>query len=233
MKTALYIALVFLALQSNSQNSIGLGKLKIGMDVSEIKELSNAKKIKPFSSDYIKYVYKNYSCKYFFEIKIDSTNESHWSIGFIDKSVRVFNVGSFNLTETIIIKNVTLRFKDNKLYHIECEENENLEEGLKVKFGPPKIVVKEKPKEYINELGVTTVKVEKEYTSIYNTGLDNIVCEKYFSIKYDYKGEEKLTTYTELFDKKIQENVLNNQIYGEIRILDKKESQSKVKYKDL
>jgi hypothetical protein len=231
MKKTIILAMAFLALYVNAQTT-GLGKLQIGMDIKELPELSSEKKIKT-SSEYFKSVYQKYSGTDFYEITMDSTDKLYQNIGSLDKSVRVFCVGYFKLTETIAIIGVTLKFKDSKLYSIYCERDENLNDGLKIKFGEPKIEVEEKQKEYINGLGLTIVKVDKEYTSLYNTGFDNIKCKSYYSTKHNEKGEESFSSYTVMEDKSICKEVFTNEMQEKAKIREMLNNISKEKYKGL
>ena len=204
MKQILVVAIALIAsISSYSQNKItGFGKIQIGMSVESLEELQNAKAVP--NSDFYTKVYKNTS-KNIYESVLDTT-QKYISFGSLDKRVRVFQLGQLQLTENILLTDITLKFFNNKLYEIEVQDKK-MDELMTSKFGNPKEDVKTKDNTFVNGYGTKFVKTDITTTHTWETGNLNLSCWYTDMYWYNDKGEIRYAGYAMLRDKSIGKQV--------------------------
>jgi hypothetical protein len=220
------IALTSLTSFGQTQKINGFGKLQLGMSVSDIPELSNATKMDNYD-EYIRKVYKNRQNKNVYEQIADTTGKGYTRLGSYDTSVRVFTIPSYQITDNIELKLLELKFKDNKLYSIECDYDSKLKDGLTLKYGEPKIENEEKEQHYTNGYGAKITKIDQRFETSWNTNDVNTTC---ISVLYKYhnsKGEVNYITYIHLKNKTISLIVDNNEKIVQNRIDKRKEEKKK------
>ena len=116
MKKLLVFSMLLVSFVSYGQQKItSFGKLQLGMSVNDMTELSNAKYIK--QSEYFDKVYENKTINVY-EAQLDTLKRG---LSFVTTStnVRIFQIGQVKLTDNITLKDVTLKFYNDKLYSIQ------------------------------------------------------------------------------------------------------------------
>ena len=91
----------------------------------------------------------------------------------------------------------------DKLYHIQCKNSSDLEEALTLKYGKPKITKKTTPKNFVNGLGQKVIKYDETFSTNWNSGNPQIVCENVISKFYGSQGKMYTLDYFSLRDKSI------------------------------
>jgi len=131
-----------------------------------INELLELKKAHTTSSPdtYLHKIFRSTKKSSIWEILPDTINNLNY-YGSLCKNVRIFYLGSMNISSNIDIEGVELKFYNDSLYYIDCESNSTLEEALKTKYSDAKIDVKETPKEYTNGYGNKIIKTDVSYTT--------------------------------------------------------------------
>ncbi len=207
-KKLILIVFLFFSQIANSQLKImGFGKLKLGMDISEIIELNpkndTIEKIYNRTEE-MQIVFKNTSRITPIELISDTNFAFNYDyIGCLDKRVRVFHFGKFNINDDITLTDITLMFFKNKLYTI-YSSDEKLDELLGNKYGKINPLVKEKEVYFTNGFGNTITKIEKHYSKLYKTNVPNYRCSWLMDVLYDKKGESYIIMNTWLTDSKIE-----------------------------
>lgn len=197
MKILLFaFTILFFTIATSAQNKItSFGKLQLGMSVNEIPQLSKAKKAST-SDQYYKYVYNNIS-KNVYEIVCDTTEK--YPKGTYDPRVREFQIGKYNVTESIEIKDITLKFFNDKLYSIDTKDSK-LTDLLTAKYGDGTLTVKEEDHTFQNGYGAKFVKTDKTFTTTWETGNPNITCRSVLMSWYNDHGEQNIISFTILED---------------------------------
>jgi hypothetical protein len=205
MKKVLMVTMITLTsfIGFGQQKISGFGKLQLGMSVNDIPELTNSIEVKN-SNDYIMKVYQNTSNKVY-EVFADTTDKYN-TMGSFDKRVRVFHLGNYNVTENINIKDVDLKFFNNKLYSIHVGDYK-IDELLTTKYGEPKKDFEEKEKYYTNGYGMKITKKDQTFKHTYNTNIPNVECYYELMSWHDSKGEKLIVSFTILEDKIISDVV--------------------------
>jgi hypothetical protein len=204
MKKIMMVAITLIVSVSTfAQTKItGFGKIQLGMKVSDFTELQNAKPAK--NSDYHYKVYKN-TTDAVYESVLDTTLV-YPSFSSLDKRVRVFQIGKLQLTESITLTDVRLKFFEDKLYEIEIHDKK-MDELMTLKFGSPKEDVKTKDNTFVNGYGVKSVKTDLTKTHTWETGDSTTSCWYTDMYWYSDKGELRYIGYAALFDKSISKKV--------------------------
>lgn len=210
----------------------GFGKLKLGMLVSDIPELSNVEKMSNYD-DYIKYVSHNEENEKIYEEIADTSGENPSHLGSFDTSVRTFTIPSYKVTDNITLKFIKLQFKNNKLFSITCDFNFDLNDGLDIKYGKSKTKLKEKNQYYTNSYGEKITKVDKHYTFEWNTKDTNISLSSTYMIYHNYKGKEDIIKFTILSNETIWNKVYKQERIVQTRIDKRKEDKKKEKLSGL
>ena len=197
MKTLLFaFTISFFALTISAQNKItGFGKLQLGMSVYDIPELSKAKKVTT-SVQYFTSVYNNTS-KNVYEVICDTTEK--YPQGIYDTRVREFQIGKYNVTESIEVTNITLKFFNDKLYSIDIKDSK-LNELLTAKYGDGELTSKEEDHTFQNGYGATFVKTDRTFTTTWKTDEPNVTCKSVLMSWYNDHGEHNVIAYTILED---------------------------------
>lgn len=184
----------------------GFGKLQLGMSVSDLDELKEAKEMTSYI-DYVMKVYRKIDNKTVYEQIFDSTKVQR-SFASPNNKVRIFTVPKIKITDNIALILVELKFYEDKLYDILCNTNTDVDEALTFKYGAPKIEkkVEEKKFTYTNT-GNTVTKIENTYTSTWNTNDTNIDCHSYIRNLFDNEGKESYISFIKLNNMSIVDNV--------------------------
>ena len=206
MKKLLVLTLVFVSFVSYGQNKINsFGRLQLGMSVNDVPELSNAKFIK--SSEYFDNVYENKTDNVY-ESQLDTLKRGS---NFVTTStnVRIFQIGRIKLTDNIILKDVTLKFYNDKLYYIQVKDDQ-IDDLLTTKYGQGKEEVETKDHTFQNGYGAKFVKTDLRKEITWNANDPQISC--YYIANFWYSSDGKLLHYEygSLSNKSI-ENVVNEQ----------------------
>ena len=164
----LFLILYFLFpfLSFSQQKIVGFGKLKLGMDITEISELNpkndTVEKIYNKAQEMI-YVFKNNTRITPIEFISDTNLAFNYSfIGTLDKRVRQFHFGKLRINEDIFLTDITLLFFKNKLYTIHTSDDK-MNKLLTDKYGEVIPTYKEKEVYFTNGIGNTITKIEKHY----------------------------------------------------------------------
>lgn len=197
MKTLLCaFTILFFTLTTSAQNKItGFGKLQLGMSVNDIPELSKAKKVTT-SDQYYKSVYNNIS-KNVYEVVCDTTEK--YPYGSYDTRVREFQIGKYNVTESIEVTDITLKFFNDKLYSIDIKDSK-LKELLTAKYGDGKLTSKEEDHTFQNGYGATFIKTDRTFTTTWETDNQNVTCRTVLMSWYNDHGEKNIISFTILED---------------------------------
>ncbi len=187
---------LFITLTISAQNKItGFGKLQLGMSVIDIPELSKAKKITT-SDQYYESVFNNTS-ENIYEVVCDTTEE--YPQGSYDTRVREFQIGKYNITEKIEVRDITLKFFNDKLYSIEIKDSK-LEELLKAKYGDGKLTYKKEDHTFQNGYGATFIKTDETFTTTWKTDNPNVTCKSVLMSWFNDHGEQKIIFFSILED---------------------------------
>jgi len=197
MKVLLFaFTIVFFTLTTSAQNKItGFGKLQLGISVNDIPELSKAKKVTT-SDQYYKSVYNNTS-KNVNEVVCDTLEKN--PKGTYDTRVREFQIGQYNVTESIVVTDITLKFFNDKLYSIDIKDSK-LRELLEAKYGNGKLTTEKEDHTFQNGYGAKFVKTDKTYTTTWETDNQNVTCKSVLMSWYNDHGEQKIISFTILED---------------------------------
>ncbi len=194
--------------KTEPQSITGFGKLQLGMKISDIPELIDAKKITSMN-DYFAKVYGNRTKKSY-EI-VNDTNEKYPQ-GEYDKRVREFQIGEYDLTDNIKVTNVNIKFFNDSLYYIEIKDTK-MKELLKTKYGDGILDVKEKENTFQNGYGATFVKTDQTFTINWIVDNPYVSCNFVLMRYYNENGELRVLYYS----------ILSNKLY-----IDKVEIESKI-----
>lgn len=188
--------ILFFSLTISAQNKItGFGKLQLGMTVNDLPELSKAEKITS-SDQYYRSVYKNTS-RNIYEVVCDTTEK--YPQGSYDMRVREFQLGRYNVTESIEVVDITLKFFNDTLYSIQIGDNK-LSDLLKTKYGEGDLTTKEEDHTFQNGYGATFVKTDKTFRTTWKTDNKNINCSSVLMSWYNDRGKQNILSYTILED---------------------------------
>ena len=206
MKKLLVFSMVLVSFVSYGQQKItSFGKLQLGMSVNDMTELSNAKYIK--QSEYFDKVYENKTINVY-EAQLDTLKRG---LSFVTTStnVRIFQIGQVKLTDNITLKDVTLKFYNDKLYSIQVKDNQ-IDDLLTTKYGQGKEDVETKDHTFQNGYGAKFVKTDLKKEITWNTNDPQISC--YYITNYWYGSDGKLLhyEYASLSNKTI-ENIVNEE----------------------
>jgi hypothetical protein len=198
--------MVLVSFVSYGQQKItSFGKLQLGMSVNDMTELSNAKYIK--QSEYFDKVYENKTINVY-EAQLDTLKRG---LSFVTTStnVRIFQIGQVKLTDNITLKDVTLKFYNDKLYSIQVKDNQ-IDDLLTTKYGQGKEDVETKDHTFQNGYGAKFVKTDLKKEITWNTNDPQISC--YYITNYWYGSDGKLLhyEYASLSNKTI-ENIVNEE----------------------
>jgi hypothetical protein len=211
MKNFLILVLLFPLFADSQQKIVGFGKLRLGMDLSEISELNpkedTVEKVYNRSEELI-LVFKNNTRLTPIELISDTNLAFDYTyIGSLDKRVRHFHFGKLKINEDIFLSDINLLFFNNKLYTI-YSADENLDEMLGDKYGKVIPILTEKEVYFVNGFGNTITEIEKHYKKKYVTNVPNYNCSWSMDIKFHNNGESYMLINTWLADTKI-ENIVS------------------------
>lgn len=151
MKKLIFIAFaLFLSVSAKGQNKIdGIGRIKLGMSFEQVCEIVQ------------------------YEMEVKNHN---WQV----EDVKKFQVKNYEPVEGYYLKGVILWFYKNQLYEIEIDSNQsgdtNIDKALTIKYGEPKIEIKEEPIVFQNGFGATTTKTKISTFKEWKTNTPNIKC---------------------------------------------------------
>lgn len=182
----------------------GFGKLQLGMTLSELPELKEAIPVSN-STDFFRYVYDKTDGTTWYTLIADTTQKNP-SCGSLDKKVSEYHVGEYKVTETISVKNVTLKFYDSKLISIKTSLL-GMSDILNTKFGEGNLDLKEKDRTFVNGYGAKFIKTDKTYTTTWVTNVPNVTLESVLMIWYNDSGEKLSINYV-----KLENSSYNNKI---------------------
>lgn len=205
MRNTLVLIITILAFNQvfGQEKITGFGRLQIGMSIDSIPELQNAKLIRTHEQ-YMDEVYGDQSTRVF-ELDPDTTKEAYGFASF-DPRVREFYVGVFNLTPTIQIEKVEMKFFNNKLYSIKIEDLK-LKDLLVTKYGDGTLTSETKDHTFQNGYGAKFVKTDRTYTRTWATGNPSYTCYFVTMLWYNDKGKENGLAYGLLEDKSYEDEI--------------------------
>jgi hypothetical protein len=223
-KLLVLIAGVLLSVSSYGQTKInGFGKIQLGMSVSDLPELSNSKLVTT-ETDYFNKVYRNVTSSSY--ETISDTTKKYQSFGSLDKRVRIFQIGRLQLTDKIILSDVTLKFFNDKLYSINVNDKQ-LDELLTTKYGTPKEDIKTKENTFQNSYGAKFVKTDLTKTHNWETGNINTICSYTDMYWYNDSGKLNGANYAHLYDRTITDFVGVEESVVKARINKREEDKKK------
>jgi hypothetical protein len=231
MKKFLILFLLFPLFANSQQKIVGFGKLRLGMNLSEVSELNpkedTIEKVYDRSEELI-LVFKNKTRLTPIELISDTNLAFNYSyIGSLDKRVRHFHFGKLKINEEIFLSDINLLFFNNKLYTI-YSADENLDEMLGDKYGKVIPTLTEKEVYFVNGFGNTITEIEKHYKKKYITNVPNYNCSWSMDIKFHNNGESYMLINTWLSDTKIENIVSKTEkeimLRSEKRELEKKKN---------
>lgn len=205
--------LVNVVVSYGQQKINGFGKLKLGMLLKEIPELCDPVRITN-THDYYSKVYSNTFSTPAYELIADTSDLSVMSES-LDKNVRSFQIGSYQITDAVNLENISLYFLNEKLYKIIVRKEQygvytstsNLDDLLTQKYGKPKLTETKEPHTYINGFGNKIIKIDQTFTGTYKTNIPNVSCVSYLGIWYNDKGEKNTLSETTLANDSISKEV--------------------------
>ena len=220
MKKFLIIILIFPLFANSQQKIVGFGKLKLGMDLTEISEL-NPKEDTIYKIynryDHLQIVFKDTSREEPIELISDTNLAFDYDyIGSLDKRVREFHFGKFRINEEIFLTDIRLSFFNNKLYSIYTAD-EKLDEMIGDKYGKVLPTLNEKEVYFVNGFGNTITKIEKHYKKKYITNVPNYNCSWSMDIRFHKNGDSYMLVNTTLVDTKIENIVTKTERAIELR----------------
>ena len=217
------LLLASVAIASFAQEKItGFGRLQLGMLVQDIPELSNPKFING-TSEYFSKVYKNTSDNVY-EAQIDTLKPSS-NFVTISTNQRIFHVGRIKLTDNITIKDVTLKFYNDKLYSIECGDSQ-IDDLLTSKYGEGKVETETKDHTFQNGYGAKFVKTDLKKEITWNTNDAQIKC--YYIDNYFYGSDGKLLHYEfASLSNKATENSIHEEFKSVVARVSKRDADKK------
>ena len=215
MKTLLLsLAFLFFSILSFAQDKItGFGKLQLGITVNDIPELSNAKKISSFDQFYsIVYVNRSRSA---YEVVCDTAEQ--YPQGYYDTRVRQFQIGNYDLTDKINVKDITLKFFNDTLFFIQIGDTK-MSELMKTKYGEGKTDLKEEEHTFQNGYGAKFIKTDQKFITEWNAGSPNVECRSVLSSFYNDSGKQLIVNYALLQNTSHNEDIrtTNNMIIERI-----------------
>ena len=178
MRKIIIVLILLLKLTSSYSQEISIGKLKLGLNISDFSEIEyRSKNYKEFSFDYRPWPFNDES---------DTLP--------LPSGVRVFEVNEIWITEHISIKNVILKFYNDTLYHI-IFTNSEIDKLLMLKYsngcdnhdGGHIWQFKDSPHIVINTSGYLDWGYKYD-CDFYNTMLENRV----LYLKHGIKDAEKI-----------------------------------------
>jgi hypothetical protein len=230
-KFILLVILSFPLFSYSQQKIVGFGKLKLGMDLSEISELNpkedTIEKVYDRSEE-LSLVFRNKTRLTPIELISDTNLAFEYSyIGSLDKRVRHFHFGKLKINDEIFLTDINLLFFNNKLYTIYTAD-EKLDEMMGDKYGKVLPSLTEKEVYFTNGFGNTITKIEKHYKKKYITNVPNYSCSWSMDIQYLNNGDSYILTNTWLTDSKIENIVTKTeramQLRSQKRELEKKKN---------
>jgi hypothetical protein len=228
-KTILTLLFLYIYIGLNAQTKItGFGKLKLGSPITIISEMGYSVESISTNQDYYKKIWKSKysgtSATKIYEFIADSTQDSQITSSSLDPRVRVFWISNYSVTDGIEIKAVKLKFFNEKLIDIYCDGNEKLDEALTIKYGDPQKDVKEEEKKFTyTYTGNTVTKIDRTFTSKWETNDKNITCVGVLMKWYNNEGEENYLTYVQLSDNSYNEEINKVETTIKERIKNKKQ----------
>lgn len=210
----IFIFFIIPFLSYSQQKIVGFGKLKLGMDITEISELNpkndTVEKIYNKAQE-MNYVFKNNTRITPIELISDTNLAFDYSyIGCLDKRVREFHFGKFQINEDIFLTDITLLFFNNKLYTIHTSDD-RMNKLLTDKYGAVMPTYTEKEVYFTDGIGNKVAKIEKHYKKKYKTNVPNYNCEWRMDINYLNNGDDVMYILTWLSDTKIENIVTKEQ----------------------
>jgi hypothetical protein len=225
------VVLLFLSpFFASAQNVIdGIGKLKLGSSpavLSEIGYTSDPIEVKE-RDVYFDKVYKKSKGTDVYLILPNEKLESKITGSSFHPNVKMYCIPSYQPVEGVVIESLTLKYWNDSLYYINCNNPSKLIEAFELKYGKAKLDLKEKEREYVNGYGNTITKIDKTYTQTFDTGNPKIECESILSIWHDSKGKESFIHFLTLNYVDIYELVNEYDKNKEQEIKDNKEKEKR------
>ena len=206
-KVSMVLLFALITMSSFSQAKInGFGRLQLGISVNDVPELSNPKFLKS-SDEYFDKVYENTSDDVY-EAKLDTLNLNS---SFITTTIkeRIFHIGQIKLTDNITLKDVTLKFYNDKLYSIQVKDDK-IDELITTKYGEGKAVTETKDHTFQNGYGAKFVKTDLKKEITWNTNDPQVSCYYITNFWYNDNGKLLHYEYASLNNKTI-ENIVDNE----------------------
>lgn len=201
----------------------GFGKLKLDSPISIIYDME--KKIIPINSswEYSSKVYKKYTSEDIFELKADTTQTYMLTHSSVNERIRVFIVPKYTVLKGITMSGVRLRFYDDKLIDVDCDESKGLKDAITTKYGKPKLDVREEEKIFTNTItGEKEIKKDEFYTTTWNTYDSIISCKSTIIFYYNDKGEQNYISNIKLNNMKFNEQIKKSEDSIKIAIKNRK-----------
>jgi hypothetical protein len=222
-KTMMVLLFASVTMISFGQQKItGFGRMQLGMSVNELTELSEAKLVG--DDEYFNKVYEN-TTKNVYEAKLDTISRSS-SFTTRTNKVRVFQVGQIKLTDNITLKDVTLKFFNDKLYSIQIKDDQ-IDDLITTKYGEGKAQTETKDHTFQNGYGAKFVKTDLKKEITWNTNDPQTSC--YYITNYWYNDNGKLLhyEYANLSNNTIEKIVNNENDLVKVRIEKREEDKKK------
>lgn len=166
----LTIGLVFTSCDCKAQELNGIGRLKLGMRVSDIPELKNSKII---TSETPNFLDKNFSDIFYwtnreqiYELRPDTTKDKIY--GYYTLKARMFLIPKMEIFDGVWIEEVRLSFYNDSLFEIQCRFSDQLESILSLKYN-------RKMREFLTDLDYVLCHYDYNTLWLSNITVDNIV----------------------------------------------------------
>ena len=208
-----------------AQNKIeGIGKFKLGATTNEIKKIlveatKDLLKNPEFSE--IPIVSNERDKGINFCVQLCQNPDSTFSDAPLDKNAEIFYIRMYRIVDKIAIYDVYLHFYNDSLYCITSAFTDNLIDAFKLKYGNPKEERKETPKEYINSLGLTTMKADIDESWEWNTGIPFISCRAVRKIYYTNEGTPSVFALFSIWMPEIESKVVQAEQKIKEHLIDK------------
>lgn len=203
-----------------SQPVTGIGKLKLGINISIINTFDyDIRRVYDITETFG-------SNNKIYEFVSDTNKLNQPTIyAKVDQRVRVFEVPKIRLNDLVEIKKVRLTFMNDTLVSIHCDYSAELNDALEIKYGKVETKIEETPHKFTKtytgqEIILTDVSYVKDWSS------KGVSCFSYLSKYYSNSIEPKYISYFVLENilcvKSIEEECLKYRERLNKRIEDKK-----------